>query len=62
MYTEDEARERNCPVARERGWNAPRTCEASNCMAWRWRRRYGDEARDAQINHGTGYCGMAGKP
>lgn len=37
-------------------------CIASACMAWRWRRRYADDAKEAKISHVTGYCGLAGKP
>lgn len=37
-------------------------CIASDCMAWRWRRRYADDKKDAEISHCTGYCGLGGKP
>lgn len=73
MYTEKEAREKWCPMARRSMdmaagmfTNMPNPeaikCIAHLCMAWRLRRRYADEKRDAEISHGTGYCGLAGKP
>lgn len=37
-------------------------CIGSDCMAWRWRRRYENDDRDEKISHCTGYCGLAGKP
>ena len=31
------------------------TCIASECMAWRWQKEYGDGKTE-------GYCGLAGTP
>ncbi len=66
MYTEDQARQKWCPMARvQEDGNAPaanRTtkadnpgtarCLGSDCMAWRWTVR---DKRDKR-----GFCGMAG--
>jgi hypothetical protein len=62
MLTEDEARKFLCPVTFGRDTGSPDRCIASKCIAWRWRRRYADDAREAHIQHATGYCGLAGKP
>lgn len=64
MLTEEEAKGKKCcnpdsfkQVQDWGGW-----CIASQCMAWRWRRRYADDAKEAKISHVTGFCGLAGKP
>lgn len=75
MLTEEEAKTKWCPFVRRTYSGIPVNrvadtaefmdscpCIASACMAWRWRRRYADDAKEAKISHATGYCGLAGKP
>lgn len=50
------------PGATEATWHAAMNCIGSQCMGWRWRRRYADDEREDKITHATGYCGLAGKP
>ena len=64
--TEEEARQKWCPMAREyivnndpdrhtNMFDDRNECLASECMAWRWTVKHQDIA-----SHG--YCGLAGKP
>ena len=69
MLTEDEAKTKWCPFARESAvnpsmpWNGPipthptLNCIASACMAWRFGRRVGEANMTTR-----GYCGLARKP
>lgn len=55
MYTEEEAKEKWCPLLNPTGHPIIYRCNASECMAWRWGVAEGDPRK-------VGYCGLAGKP
>lgn len=70
MMTEEEAKVKWCPFARQlEGYaekcslnrnvdDEPRTfCIASACMAWRWHWRLEDHHQELH-----GFCGLAGEP
>ena len=58
MHTEDEAKKLCCPFKlHDLQKSSPEnTCEASNCMAWRW------VVSSQEETHYLGYCGLSGKP
>lgn len=66
MHTEEQAREKFCPISRSSVY--PR-CVASKCMMWRWAQWPKDAIVEGNSDGsvtavpygGTGYCGMAGK-
>lgn len=68
--TEDEARQKWCPMVREGGavFVSNRSsaqqhafnCIASDCMMWRWRKPGFDGVPSSDKT--KGYCGLAGKP
>lgn len=55
MYTEDEAKEKGCPISMAAFEKGSAYCNGSLCMAWRW----GVKDGDPRV---VGYCGLAGKP
>jgi hypothetical protein len=63
--TEEEARTKWClqTMAGGRGWEK---CLTSNCMAWRWKARFGpatDNPENVTVLSPThGYCGLAEAP
>lgn len=69
MYTEHEAAGRWCPYRGEVTVSADGTaklvyCIGSNCMMWRWEKRY-DISIAGKVEEGEvteGYCGLGGKP
>jgi len=67
MYTEDEAKEKWCPMTGHdpqrnlHGLHPSQACSGSLCNWWRWGKhsRFAKAATDAPK---VGYCGLAGKP
>ena len=62
MKTVEEARELYCPFLSV-AWgitagapNIPKTCQADECMFWRW------DEKTVLDNYPEGYCGLVGKP
>lgn len=67
MYTEEEAKEKGCPLVLINMKVIDPGCGGSKCMAWRWanmRTEWRDQgtmqARTVEVR--TGYCGLAGRP
>lgn len=70
--TEEEAKQKWCPFARDAesnpaGYTTTNTtakCIGSECMAWRINRDDWSEnmSTGARTYHHGGYCGLAGKP
>lgn len=55
MYTEKEARFKQCPQMLDVDESEQTTCLGSMCMAWRWTSELDGDQR-------KGYCGLAGRP
>jgi hypothetical protein len=58
--TEDEAKQKWCPMARglENGGNYGASCIASACMMWQWIPRFSAD-KEVEMTK-RGYCGLAG--
>lgn len=50
LISEFVAREKACPLSMGHPTNIAKTCQGSDCMAW----------RSSEV--GGGFCGMAGRP
>jgi hypothetical protein len=55
--TEEEAKDRWCPLRRPEPASQLKGCIGSKCMWWRWL-----APPVMRGNPATGYCGAAGKP
>jgi hypothetical protein len=63
--TEEEAKEKWCPMAGQRPLAEHEKCVASECMMWRWNTagfKYCDGDRVDVPSKTDGYCGLGGKP
>ena len=65
----EEAKRMICPMylsySAQKERRKDRCCEASKCMAWRWRSRSvlaEEKGIPPELKIARGYCGLAGKP
>ena len=54
LYTDKQARELECPMARNQPNKHDRLCVAKDCIAWRWVMRADSRNGPQKV----GYCGM----